>query len=93
MLLLLALGCSERGFGEPIPALVPVRGFGYDPDLKPYPFHPAKARDLLREAGYAEGLSITLIAPEALTVQARGQQDAGAGRCYGGPPGARPGRL
>jgi peptide/nickel transport system substrate-binding protein len=61
---------AAKGNGVIIPALVPVQGFGYAPDLKPYPFHPAKARDSLREAGYAEGLSITLIAPEALTVQA-----------------------
>jgi peptide/nickel transport system substrate-binding protein len=53
-----------------IPALVPLRSFGYDPALAPYPFDAGKARHLLREAGYPEGLSIALIAPEALEVQA-----------------------
>ena len=27
-------------------------GFGYDPSLKPYPYDPAKARSLLKQAGY-----------------------------------------
>ena len=30
-------------------------GVGYDPDLKPYPYDPKKARDLLREAGFPNG--------------------------------------
>jgi peptide/nickel transport system substrate-binding protein len=45
-----------------IPALVPFRGFGYDPDLAPYPFDPGKVRGLRREAGHADGLTIILIA-------------------------------
>lgn len=31
---------------------------GYDPDLKPYPFDPAKARELLREAGHPNGFEV-----------------------------------
>ena len=61
---------ATRGNGVIIPALVPVQGFGYDPDLAPYPFDPVTARRLLREAGYAEGLTLTLIASEELQVQA-----------------------
>jgi peptide/nickel transport system substrate-binding protein len=33
--------------------------FGYDPGLKPWPYDPARARQLLIEAGYANGFSIT----------------------------------
>jgi peptide/nickel transport system substrate-binding protein len=61
---------AAKGNGVIIPALVPVQGFGYDPDLAPYPFDPATAHRLLREAGYAEGLALSLIASEELQVQA-----------------------
>jgi peptide/nickel transport system substrate-binding protein len=61
---------AAKGNGVVIPALVPVGSSAYDPDLAPYSFDPAKARELLREAGYPAGLSITLIVPEDLTVQA-----------------------
>lgn len=61
---------ATKGNGLIIPALIPIQGFGYDPDLASYPFDPDKARDLLREGGYADGLSLTLIAPAGLEVQA-----------------------
>jgi peptide/nickel transport system substrate-binding protein len=61
---------AAKGNGVIIPALIPPQGFGYDPDLSPYPYDPAKARQLLREAGYPTGLSVTLIAAQHLEVQA-----------------------
>ena len=61
---------AAKGNGVPIPALLPAQSFGHDPDLKPYPFEPVRARALLREAGYPDGLAISLIAPEDLEVQA-----------------------
>jgi ABC-type transport system substrate-binding protein len=61
---------AAKGNGTLIPALVPRHGFGYDSTLAPYPFDPATARRLLWEAGYPEGLTIRVIAPEALQVQA-----------------------
>ena len=36
---------------------------GYDPDVKYYGYDPAKARSLLAEAGYPDGLDTTLFAP------------------------------
>ncbi|MBL8643883.1 MAG: hypothetical protein JNK21_08110 [Rhodospirillaceae bacterium] len=37
--------------------------FGYDPDLKPYPYDPTRARAMLAEAGYAQGFDILLSFP------------------------------
>lgn len=33
---------------------------GYNPDLKPYPYDPAKAKALLADAGYASGFPLTI---------------------------------
>jgi peptide/nickel transport system substrate-binding protein len=61
---------ATKGNGVIIPALLPAQAFGYDTTLAPYAFEPGKVRELLREAGYLDGLALTLIAPEALAVQA-----------------------
>lgn len=37
--------------------------FGHNPSLKPYPYEPAKARQLLAEAGYLNGFQTTFDSP------------------------------
>jgi len=61
---------ATKGNGVIVPALLAVNAFGYEPTLAPYVFDPAKARALLREAGYPDGLAVTLIAPPPLEIQA-----------------------
>ena len=61
---------ATKGNGLITPALLPPRSLGYDPNLTPYPFAPANARDLLAAAGHPTGLSIRVIAAEFLEVQA-----------------------
>jgi peptide/nickel transport system substrate-binding protein len=61
---------AAKGNGVLVPALLALREFGYDPTLSPYAFDPDKARQLFQEAGYPAGLSLILIAPEDLLIQA-----------------------
>jgi peptide/nickel transport system substrate-binding protein len=47
------------GLGAPAAFISPTT-FGYNPDLKPLPYDPARARRLLAEAGYPNGIDIAL---------------------------------
>ena len=51
-----------RGFGTVGAQASPAGYLGYNPDLKPR-FDVAKAKELMSEAGYADGFSITMMAP------------------------------
>jgi peptide/nickel transport system substrate-binding protein len=53
-----------RGFGVVAKAQVvgPVF-FGYNPNMQPYPFDQAKAKQLIEEAGYPNGFSLNLYTP------------------------------
>ena len=60
------MAIAERlmdGAALPASNLVSPPVFGYAPDLKPDPYDPEGARQLLAEAGYPEGFAMTLAAP------------------------------
>jgi peptide/nickel transport system substrate-binding protein len=61
---------AVKGNGVLVPTLLPPGAVGFDATLAPPPYDPTAARQLLREAGYADGLPLTLIAPEELEGQA-----------------------
>ncbi len=51
--------------GQGIRTATPLtsKHFGYDPKIKPFPHDPAKAKKLLAEAGYPNGIDVVLNSP------------------------------
>jgi peptide/nickel transport system substrate-binding protein len=50
------------GMGKPFSGGLADTDFGHNPGLKPYPYDPARARQLLAEGGYPGGIDVALYA-------------------------------
>ena len=48
------------GLGRQVPTVVQPLAFGFDADIKPYPFDQKKAKELLAQAGFPNGVDVTL---------------------------------
>ncbi|MDP7168015.1 MAG: ABC transporter substrate-binding protein [Nitrospinota bacterium] len=51
------------GFAKPVAVLDGPASFGHNPNLKPYPYNPEKAKKMLAEAGFGKGFSFDVYIP------------------------------
>lgn len=51
-----------RGYGRPLTQILTPDIFGYNPDVRGYPYDPDKAKALLREAGFPKGFATEMSA-------------------------------
>lgn len=51
------------GYGKPISTFQSDLSFGNNPDLKPYPYDPKKAKELIKQAGVKEGTTLDVMIP------------------------------
>lgn len=58
-----------NGFGYPLASVSGPNEFGFNPDLEPYPYDPERAKELLAEAGYADGFDTVLDTPSGRYLQ------------------------
>lgn len=49
-----------KGYTQPTGQIVQSNTFGYNPTIRPYPYDPARARQLLAQAGYPNGFRIKM---------------------------------
>ncbi len=59
------LDAAYSGYGQVEQGIMPYGLYGYNPDLKGIPYDTQKAKELLKEAGYPDGFSMTISASSA----------------------------
>lgn len=62
---------AAKGNAHNVGGFIPSEGYGHNPNLTIYKYDAAKARALLREAGYPEGFELKIISPEAWNLEAQ----------------------
>ena len=67
------------GLGNRIDLVLPKGAFGYDETVGAYPFDPAKARQLLTEAGYPNGFTIPLLSRQGRYLKDKEVMEASIG--------------
>jgi ABC-type transport system substrate-binding protein len=68
------IAVATGGLAQPTGGIFPPGMPCYDPDLEIWPYDPARAREVLTEAGYPDGFSTTILASQTAVSQATVEQ-------------------